>query len=196
LSLSTQLQKTPQWHLDRSGRLTASLFGAALGLSPYCSRQELWRQLTGRSAAFTGNEMTAWGEEHEKDAIHHYEVVTGLLVEPSGFVPWDSWSGCSPDGWVLDGKQRGLIETKCPWSQRVHESIPEYYLAQIIGQLGITGAAWCDFVSWTPHEARIIRVDPQPATWNRMEKALKEFWQYVMQGVEPKRAKRFNLQEQ
>jgi putative phage-type endonuclease len=194
--LTEELQRTEEWFLARSGRLTASRFGAALGLSPYQSRQELWRQLTGRAEPFQGNPATDWGQLHEASAVLAYEIATGNLVEPAGFIEWSNWSGCSPDGWVLDGRVRGIVEIKCPFSQRIYEDIPEYYRAQVLGQLAITGAAWCDFICWTPDGHRIWRVDPQPKTWDRMEKALKEFWQYVMQGVEPKRAKRFNLQEQ
>jgi putative phage-type endonuclease len=193
--LTAELQRTEEWYLARSGRLTASQFGAALGLSPYQSRQELWRQLTGRAEPFTGNPATDWGTAHEKDAIHCYEVVKGVLVEPAGFVQYEQWSGCSPDGWVLDGNRRGIVEIKCPFSQRIYEDIPEYYRAQVIGQLGITGAAWCDFLCWSPDESRVWRVDPQPRTWDRMQVALKEFWQHVLDDKEPKRAKKFQLKE-
>jgi putative phage-type endonuclease len=154
----------------------------------------LWRVLTGKVAQFDGNEATAWGQEHEADAIHAYEQTSGSIVRPAAFVPYESWSGCSPDGWVLDGSGKGIVECKAPYSQRVHESIPDYYLAQIIGQLGITGADWCDFVSWTPDETRIIRVDAQPETWNRMEKELRAFWfDCVLADKEPKRASKFQL---
>ena len=193
--LIADLQRNEEWHLARAGRLTASNFGAALGLNKYKSRQELWREMTGKVPPFEGNEMTDWGDLHEPDALHAYEVATGFLVEPAPFIPYSDFSGCSPDGWVLDGDVRGLAEFKCPFSQRVHESIPDYYLAQVIGQLGITGAPWCDFVSWTPHETRIIRVDAQPKTWDRMEKELRAFWACVLTDKEPKRAKAFQLKE-
>lgn len=191
--LTAEYQRTADWQLARAGRLTASSFGAALGLSPYLSRQELWRQLTGRSDPFQGNPATDWGSSHEKDAIHTYEQATGFLVEPAPFIPYESWSGCSPDGWVLDGDRRGIVEAKCPFSQRLYSEIPDYYRAQVIGQLAITKAAFCDFIVWTPHEFKSWRVDPQPDTWTRMEKALKEFWECVKKDQEPKRAKKFQL---
>ena len=191
--LAAQLQRTEEWRLARSGRLTASQFGAALGLSPYCSRQELWRQLTGRTDPFAGNEATEWGEAHEKDALHAYEVATGRLIEPSAFIPFSDWSGCSPDGWVMDGDKRGIVEAKAPYSQRIYADIPDHYRAQVIGQLGITRADFADFIVWTPYEHRIWRVEAEPQTWDRMEIALREFWECVKQDKEPKRAKRFDL---
>ena len=188
--LTAELQGTTAWHLERAGRLTASQFGAALGLSPYCSRQELWRQLTGRAESFTGNEATDWGSAHEKDARHAFEVDTGLLVEPAGFVPHEDWSGCSPDGYIPDN---GLVEFKAPYSQRIYDDIPDHYRAQVIGQLAITKRDFCWFCCWTPYEFRKWRVDAEPKTWDRMEQALREFWQAVKDGKEPKRAKKFQL---
>jgi hypothetical protein len=137
--------------------------------------------------------MTAWGEEHEKDAIHVYEICKGYLVAPAGFVPYEDWSGCSPDGWVIDGGEGGIVEVKCPFSQRIYADIPEHYRAQVIGQLGITGAKWCDFVCWTPEESKVWRVDWDPKTWDRMEAALKDFWRCVKEDTEPKRAKKFQF---
>lgn len=188
---TAELQRTEAWFLERSGRLTASQFGAALGLSPYLSRQELWRQLTGRAEPFTGNPATDWGQEHEKDAIHAFEVDTGLLVKPAGFVAYQEWSGCSPDGYI---EGNGLIECKAPHSQRVYDAIPEHYLAQVLGQLAITQRDFAWFCCWTPHDFRKWRVDAKPETWNRMEKALKVFWfDCVLADNEPKRAKKFQL---
>jgi putative phage-type endonuclease len=190
-----ELQRTAAWAQARLGRLTASQFGAALGLSPFQSRQDLWRQLTSRTEPFIGNPATDWGTAHEADAVHAFEVETGLLVEPAAFVAYEEWSGCSPDGWILDGKQRGILEAKAPYSQRIYEDIPEHYRAQVIGQLGITKADYAAFICWTPDGHRIWRVDPEPKTWDRMLVALKEFWECVKTDVCPKKQKRFQLKE-
>jgi len=190
VGLSETLQLTDEWQLERAGRLTASLFGAALGLSPYLSRQELWRQLTGRSDPFTGNPATDWGSEHEPHAKHAFEIDTGILVEPAGFVPFEDWSGCSPDGYI---EGNGLVEFKCPFSQKLYEDIPEHYRAQVIGQLGITQREFCWFCCWTPQGFKKWRVDADPKTWDRMVAALKEFWDCVKTDKEPKRAKKFQL---
>jgi putative phage-type endonuclease len=166
------------------------LFGAALGLSPYLSRQELWRQLTGRSEPFTGNPATDWGSQHEPDAKHAFEIDTGLLVTPAGFVPYEDWSGCSPDGYI---EGNGLVEFKCPFSQRIYDEIPDYYRAQVIGQLGITKRAFAWFCCWTPDGFQKWRVDADQKTWDRMVAALKDFWRCVKEDKEPKRAKKFQL---
>lgn len=186
-------QRSEAWHQERKGRLTGSLFGAALGLNPYMSRQQLWRVLTGREAAFEGNEATDWGTEHEPIAIDAYECETGNIVMPAPFVPHEEWSGASPDGYIGED---GLIEVKCPFSQNLYAEWPVYYRAQVIGQLGITKRAWCDCWCWTPNGQQVVeRIYNVPEIWHNMEDALKEFWQHVIDDREPKRQKKFKFNE-
>ena len=88
--------------------------------------------------------------------------------------------GASPDGIVFnDGNEMGLVEVKCPYKHCEHtleeackdkafhlhweEGEPrlkkthDYYF-QVTGQLGITGAAFCDFVTWTCNDMHVERV--------------------------------------
>ncbi len=180
-------QGSDSWHAAREGRLTGSVFAAAIGISPYLTRPELWRQMTGRSPKFEGNEATDYGTLHEADARFAYECETGRVVEETGFwVGPESWLGCSPDGMVGD---LGLVEFKCPFSGQAHKEVPAHYMAQIQGQLAITGCAWCDFVSWTPTEMNIIRVREDPDYWAWMLPMLRDFWACVLFDREPPRLK-------
>jgi putative phage-type endonuclease len=182
-------QRSPEWHEARAGRLTASCFGAALGLSPHLSRQALWRQLTGRET-FSGNVATDWGTEHEDEAIGAYEEQTGSIVLPAPFIPYQEWSGCSPDGYVGDG----LIEVKAPYTQRIYETWPDHYRVQVIGQMAITGRDWCDCWCWTPNEARVVeRIEYDPDEWIGIFIALRAFWDCVVKDEEPPRQAKFNL---
>lgn len=186
-------QRSPEWRAARAGRLTASCFGAALGLSPHLSRQELWRQLTGRSEPFLGNVATDYGIEHEAEAIEAYEAQTGNLVIPAPFVPWEEWSGCSPDGYVGDD---GLIEVKCPFSQKMYEAWPDHYRVQVIGQIAITGRQWCDCWCWTPDECRVVeRIRACQEEWEQVHSALKAFWDCVLEDVQPPRQAKFKFKK-
>lgn len=94
------------------------------------------------------------GAELEPQAVAAYEVLTGQLVQPVGFCAHDTLlAGCSPDGLV--GDVGGVLEVKCPKAATHLESlrtqtIPGDYLKQIVHLLWITGAPWCDFVSYDP----------------------------------------------
>jgi putative phage-type endonuclease len=186
-------QRSPEWFSYRSGRLTASYFGAALGLSPYMSRQALFRELTGRAEPFAGNVMTDWGNAHEAEAISCYEEQTGNIVLPASFVRLEEWSGCTPDGYVADD---GLIEVKCPYTQKLYQEWPDHYRAQVIGQLAITGRKWCDCWCWTPQEARVVeRIEYQQGEWSNILVALTTFWRYVIEDIQPPKQAKFKFKE-
>ena len=95
---------------------------------------------------------------------------------PSGFVvnPIFPFLGCSPDGKVIDETEEtpyGIIEIKCPYKHRavtpetachgdnqfhleMKDDFPvlkksQKYYYQVQGKMGIPGAKWCDFVTYT-----------------------------------------------
>lgn len=94
------------------------------------------------------------GTEREPEAVAWYEAEMGLLVQRTGFIEHDTlMAGASLDGHI--GAFEGLLEVKCP-IQATHLDfietgvIPGDYFKQIAHQLWITGAQWCDFVSFNP----------------------------------------------
>lgn len=156
-------QRSPDWHALRLGRLTGS--GAADMLATIkkgeaAARRDLrlrltCERLTGASAEgdYVSKEMQR-GIDLEGAARAAYEAATGYLVRPVGFVAHDALlAGCSPDGEIKGFT--GLLEVKCPKSS-THlgyvraRQVPGDYLPQIMHNLWITGAAWCDFVSYDP----------------------------------------------
>jgi putative phage-type endonuclease len=183
-------QRSEAWFKERAGKLTGSNFAAALGLSPYKSRQALWRELTGRAEPDTENAAMRHGTRCEPLAIGWYEEQTGEIVTPVGFVPHPKldWCGVSPDGYV----GRGRIEVKCPASGVPHESIPDHYMPQCVGVLHITGADFLDFVSWCPDRANVFRITAKETLeqWQKWEKQLEQFWNdYIIEDVCPPRKK-------
>lgn len=183
-------QRSQEWLDARAGKLTASRFAAALGLDPYCSRQKLWRQLTGRQGADPTNFAMQGGIDNEPVVIDRYEIETGSIVVPTGFhlhQKYD-WMGCSPDGLVGDD---GLIEVKWRADGSLYEECPEKYLPQVMGQMAIMGRHWCDFTSGNPEENRSIRIQFDLVVWREMEAGLTQFWNdYVLADKEPPRKSR------
>ena len=177
---------TPEWHAARERMLTASDFGAALGLNPYVSRQKLWRIKTGQEVVERSPDILR-GHENERNALELYEVATGVLVRPVGLVahPADAWAGATPDAAVAGD---GLVEVKCPRAFR--DAPPDYHVAQIQGQLAITGRAWCDYVQWVDGEITTQRVPADASWWQANRAALLEFWGYVERLDEPPRKAR------
>lgn len=155
-------QRSPEWYAARLGKLTAScvadIFAELKKGGEAASRRDLRtrlvvERLTGQPAEddYTNAHMQR-GIDKESDALAAYQIKTGALVMPVGFVQHDELAaGASPDGEVDDFA--GLLEVKCPKSS-THLGylrsgvVPSGYLPQIRHALWITGAAWCDFVSF------------------------------------------------
>ena len=165
------LQLSQEWFDARKDRITGSRVAAILNLSPFQKQSDVLRAMVrehhGADSEFTGNVATQWGNTHEDAAIDLYEFMTDTKVERIGFVehPDYDWIGVSPDGLISND---GLIEVKCPYSQKLPKSPDAHYEAQVQFQLWVTGRKWCDLFYWTPAETRTFRIkyDPDFATFN------------------------------
>lgn len=139
--------------------------------------QLVLERLTGKSAErpVSGYQVRD-GIAREPHARFHYECVTGQVVREVGFCADNEIPvGCSPDGVI--GDFDGLVSLKSPLAAThlnslqalrayreglndlnvelamlVHKShtaiVPSDYLMQIRHELYVTGASWCDYVSY------------------------------------------------
>mgnify|MGYP003629619245 FL=1 len=177
----------------REGRLTGSMVGAAIGANPHCSRQKAFRLIT-KQEVFEGNEMTEWGNEHEKDAILSYESITGEIVSKSnddqeyfekefticGYV------GITPDGFT----DTHYVEAKCPWSQKIPDEVPPHYMAQIQTGMMVTEFPRAHLIYWTLEKTVIFEIPLDTEYWAQISPLIEEFNQYLTDNVEPKRKKK------
>lgn len=154
-------QRSPEWVAARLGRLTGSCVAEAFATrkdkAEAAGRRNLRVQLvlervTGQSQenGFQSYDMER-GVQLEPEARAAYEVETGILVRPVGFIAHDDlMAGCSPDGLTAEGG----IEIKCPKAANhldyVRGELPHEYYLQALHGLWITGRAWWDFVSYHP----------------------------------------------
>jgi predicted phage-related endonuclease len=154
-------QRSPEWFAARLGRLTGSRAGdmlATIKSGEAAARRDLRTQLvcerltgTVQEEPFINAAMQR-GIDCEPLAFAAYEAHTGQVVERTGFLAHtDLMAGCSLDGHI--GDFVGLIECKCPKSATHLKYLrgkvaPIEYAPQITHNLWITGAEWCDFVSF------------------------------------------------
>jgi putative phage-type endonuclease len=155
-------QGTPEWHELRRGKVTASSVadilaktktGASASRQNYLIELALQRITKTIQPSYT-NDAMAWGTATEPQARVAYEVKTGNFVDQVPFIdhPTIKWFGCSPDGLV---DKDGLLEIKCPnsathWEYFKAKEPPKKYFIQMQAQMSVTGAKWCDFVSFDP----------------------------------------------
>lgn len=154
------LQGNDDWKRDRLGKITASRAkdvmartksGYAASRTNYMM-QLLCERLTGTwEEGFVSAAMQR-GIEMEPLSISAYEVATGNIVMPTGFIVHPEFSdiGASPDG-LIGGD--GLIECKNPNTAQhvacLQSGEPDKkYWWQMQCQMACTGRAWCDFVSF------------------------------------------------
>lgn len=177
-------QRSPEWFAARAGRLTGSKAADAMsflkGGKESAARRDYRFQLVAERLSGQPqedgyvNEAMQRGIDKEPDALGAYEVLTGRVGRKSGFLSHDTiLAGCSLDAHV--GDFSGIVEIKCPKTVTHLKYlragvVPEDYLPQITHNLWISGAAWCDFLSFDdrlPENMRtfLVRV-------NRDEKAI------------------------
>jgi putative phage-type endonuclease len=184
-------QGTEEWHQLRLGKVTASRVadilaktksGASASRGNYLIELALQRVTKTIEESYSNSAME-WGVATEPQARVAYEVLTGNFVDQIAFVnhPTIEGFGCSPDGLVGEG----LIEIKCPnsathWSYIKANEPPQKYIIQMQAQMAVTGAKWCDFVSFDPRmpersQLLIIRVNRDNEFIAEMENDIKQF---------------------
>lgn len=163
-------QGSGAWLAERAGHVTASRFkdvlakiktGEAATRKAY-KIQLVTERLTGLPVESFKNAAMEWGTAQEPVAREAYEASTGVLVDTAGFLkhPAMKWCGGSPDG--LIGEDGG-IEIKCPHNSTVHVEtlmggMPSDHVAQVQGNLWITGRQWWDFVSFDPRMPERLQI--------------------------------------
>jgi hypothetical protein len=173
-------QRSPEWFAARVGRLTGSVASdmlATIKSGEAAARRDLRtrlvvERLTGQPQedGYINGAMQR-GIDLEPAAFSAYEAETGNVVRRTGFLSHAALLvGCSLDGDV--DNFTGIVEIKCPKSAthmgylRAGE-LPANHRPQILHNLWVTGAQWCDFVSFDdrfpPHlqlfVARVPRVE-------------------------------------
>lgn len=155
-------QLTDEWFEARLGKATASHFEDIVGVgkngAPLAGRKNYKMQLvlervTGLTPDRFQTGAMGWGTDTEDLAAMAYALETGNGVTKAGFIEHPELAaGASPDRLV--GEDGGL-EIKCLNSANHFEvlkaqAVPIKHMAQIQGNLWITGRKWWDFASFDP----------------------------------------------
>lgn len=188
-------QRSDAWYQARKGRLTGSLAGAALGVSPNMKRADLMRMMVRDAVGapretneFVENTIMTHGRFHESGSLFDYEIETGNKVQECGFFPFEDWSGASPDGLIDDD---GLLEAKVPWGKRKDEN-PEFksledqphYYAQCQMELLATGRTWGHFWQSNSHGHKLEKFEVDQAWRDENLPKLRQFYSEYLWEVE------------
>ena len=145
-------QRTPEWYKFRNNRLTASDLGTIIGVNPYENYMSIVKKM-GIEKPFYMNKNILKGIKYEDVIIQIYKKINNVEVFEYGCIghPDIMHFGASPDGIVDSNSQNTnyigrMLEIKCPSSREITGFIPDYYHAQVQGQLEVCNLDYCDFV--------------------------------------------------
>ena len=146
-------QRSEEWYIYRNNRLTASDLGTAMNINPYSSREKLILKKCGHEEPFVPGPAIEHGVKYEDVAIEIYSKRNNVNVVEYGCIPHPTipFFGASPDG-IIDYNSQNknyigrMLEIKCPKSRPITGYPPDYYFAQVQGQLEVCDLEYCDFL--------------------------------------------------
>ena len=158
-------------------------------LKAYLEDDYLW-EVYQEQVSFS-NKYTEFGHEQEPIAIEMYEKVTGRQCEETERVahPTINHYAASPDRFAYDGKDRIVVEVKCPtpkvYMKYRHEikdnetlkSVEPRYFYQVQAELHVSGCTEADFVCFCPflnHPLHIVRITADEQVQKEIEHRINE----------------------
>jgi len=175
-------QRSPEWFACRLGIPTASRFKDVLAKGQGKTRRTYLYTLAGE--ILTGTVADSYcnadmerGKQLEAEARSAYEFQFDQSPALVGFMRRGD-VGCSPDSLIGDD---GLLEIKTKFPHLQIEcletgALPSEHVAQVQGQLWVSGRQWCDFVSYWPGLPLFrIRVARDEAYMARLAAEIAEF---------------------
>jgi len=192
---------TPEQIEQRRSLLTASDAAAVLGLSPYKTAAQVWREKVERANGFAENWRMRRGHAIEPLLLAWLgEQRAPLEVRPAGDVtrvhPKHPWLGATVDGLALrDGKTVAICEAKSTesvahWTNEHGEAqTPDYYFPQVTIEMAVVGVPLALVVAEVmPREPEpiIIDVERDEAFEAVVIERLEYFWhKHVLEKVPP-----------
>jgi putative phage-type endonuclease len=180
-----------QWLLARLPFLGASEVGAALGLNPYRSPFDLYREKIGDPSfiPFEGNEYTKWGNRLEDAIAQGFAEDHGYKIQKDNKIRIhdNDVLSCSLDRVIVGSNNGhttpGVLEIKNMSSYAYDKmvknefDIPLTYYSQHQQQFGITGYTWGYFVMLVGGNDMIVKeMVPDPEYIKQQEEAAITWW--------------------
>lgn len=149
-------QGSPEWFEARRGVVTASRFSDVLAKGQGITRRTYLLTLAGE--AITGEVAESYSNAHmerghvmEADARNLYAFANDVEPTLVGFMRRGR-AGCSPDSLIGD---KGILEIKSKLPHLQLDvldkgKLPSAHVAQVQGQLWVSGCEFADFVSYWP----------------------------------------------
>lgn len=203
--------RTPEWYKARIGKFTASSFGLLMAnpadktatwskSSLNCIEKAVSQIYFNEYSERPDSDSTRWGIRNEALAIQEFVEETKFQYKETGFVlhPKIEDVGATPDAQIIENDhldEMVIAQIKCPYNQKIHlkytnkifdtetlrKSKSEYYW-QIQGEMWVTGAKHCYFVTFDPRLRNVRRL--HFAKIRRDEEAIRKLSARVIKSIE------------
>lgn len=191
------IQRSPEWHELRRKKIGASDAPIIMGVSPYKTKTELWRDKMG----FGDDSPKPWmeyGIKTEPRARVEAEKILGCDFMPLVVMhPTIDFMMASIDALSLDKKT--MVEIKClsPRSDDFISAskgkVPEKYYPQVQHQLEVLGLDHGFMFFFNDEGQHLLRVERDQEYINKMLDAEREFYGYMQSEMPPPDEKEHDL---
>lgn len=181
----------PLWLEERRRGVGGSDIAAILGLSPYKTAYQVYREKRREVEDFNGNATTDWGKRMEPAIRQWYSDETGRTVRVPDKILYHSkhpFLLASLDGFTDDKR---LVEIKTArsskgWGEPGTDEIPDYYAVQCQHYMIVTGYEVTDVpVSIMGGSPSLYEIPEDKELQEMMIDAAASFWQRVVDGNPP-----------
>ena len=171
---------------------------AILGLSPWRTPLQVWREKTGQEQPSVETDAMRWGQLLEDVVAEEYARQTGRKIRRVRRTlrhPTVRVALAHLDREIVaDDKGPGVLEVKTTWARTDEwgeegtDEVPAGYAAQVTHYLAVTGRRWGEIAVLWLRERRlgVYRIEPEPDVLRGLLEYEQEWWErHVEAGVPP-----------
>jgi putative phage-type endonuclease len=179
------------WLEERRKGIGGSDVAAIMGLSPWKTAYQVYREKRKEVEDWSGNDLTDWGKRMEPAIRQWYSDKTGRnvrLPDKIMYHPQHPFMLASLDGFTDDGR---VVEIKTArsgknWGEPETNQIPDYYAVQVHHYMTITGFQVADIpVSIAGSSPSLYIVEADKEISEMIIEACAKFWERVQSGNPP-----------
>jgi len=176
-------QGTPEWLAMRKKHIMASDAPVVMGVSPWRTPLQLWKEKIGIGEAQKENAAMKYGKENEHKARIAYKADTGYDVYPKVIFHHErKFMGASLDGWTPKGNM--AVEIKCPGladhNTAKEGKVPEKYIPQLQHQLACLDCSKIHYYSFRNNEGVLVEVEYDEKYIDNLYQQEALFWDKVL----------------
>ena len=178
-------QGSPEWHLFRKTKITATDASVIMGASHWKTRIQLYHEKLSDAPPTPPNERMQRGIDLEPVARDLFTLQTGIQVMPRVVIK--DWAMASLDG--IDYLGHNIVEIKCPGEKdhavAVSGKIPDHYYPQVQHQIYVCDVQFAYYFSFDGIDGVLVKVERDQKYIDKMVEEEKKFYECLINKTPP-----------